>query len=160
MQKISPFLWFDSQAEEAALFYTAIFPNSSIGKISRYPEGCPAPAGSVMVVEFNLDVQPFSALNCGPQFQFSPAISLMVHCDSQSEIDHYWDRLSEGGAKSRCGWLDDKFGVSWQVVPRRLGELASDPDPVKAGRVMHAMMTMGKMDIAALEAAHQGIDEP
>ena len=156
MEKITPFLWFDNQAEEAANFYTKIFKNSKIGNISRYPEDSPGPAGQVMVVEFELDDQAFRALNGGPLFTFSPAISFSIACDDQVEVDHYWDRLLEGGQTSQCGWLVDKFGLSWQVVPKVLGVLLSDPDPEKAQRVMEAMLKMVKLDIGELERAHLG----
>ncbi len=154
MTKITPFLWFDTQAEEAAKFYCSIFENSKIGKISRYGEGGPGPAGSVMVVEFELDGQPFLALNGGPQFKFNESISFSVACKSQSEVDEFWRNLSEGGEEGPCGWLKDKYGLSWQVNPTILGELLSDPDPEKAKRVMNAMLEMKKIDIAALKKAY------
>jgi len=156
MEKITPFLWFDNQAEEAAHFYTSIFKNSKIGNVSRYTEGSPGPVGQVMVIEFELDGQNFRALNGGPLFTFSPAISFSIGCEDQAEVDHYWDRLVEGGRTSQCGWLDDKFGLSWQVVPNVLGALLSDPDPEKAQRVMEAMLKMVKLDIAELDRAHRG----
>src|SRR3954468_11804839 len=155
-QKITPMLWFDTQAEEAANFYVSIFKNSKLGKISRYSEAGPGPAGSAMTVAFELDGQPFTALNGGPYFKFTEAVSFVISCADQAEVDHYWDRLLEGGSPSQCGWLKDKFGLSWQVVPTRLSELASDPDSARVGRVMGAMMKMVKMDIAALEAAARG----
>ncbi len=156
MPRITPFLWFDTQAEEAANFYASIFKNAEIGAISRYGEGGPAPAGSAMSVSFELDGQEFIALNGGPMFKFTEAISFYVHCDTQEEVDHYWSRLVEGGQESRCGWLKDKFGVSWQIIPAALPRLLSDPDRARAGRVMQAMLQMGKIDIAGLEAAAQG----
>lgn len=155
MQKITTFLWFDNQAEQAANFYTSIFKNSKIGKVSRYGDSGPGPKGSVMVVSFQLEGQEFTALNGGPVFSFTPAISLFVNCQSQSEVDDLWEKLSAGGKKDRCGWLKDRYGLSWQIVPTRLSELMSDPDPKKAGRVMQAMLQMNKLDIAALEAAAQ-----
>jgi len=154
MPKISPFLWFDTQAEDAANFYTSIFKNSKIGKISRYPEGAPAPKGSVMTVAFTLDGQEFTALNGGPLFKFTEAISFVVNCDSQEQVDHYWSKLLEGGEDSRCGWLKDKYGLSWQIIPTVLGRMLSDPDPQKAKRVMEAMLGMAKIDIAGLQKAY------
>ncbi len=154
MQKITPFLWFNDQAEEAVTFYLSIFRNSRLIKIARYPEGSPGPKGSVMTVHFSLDGQEFIALNGGPQFTFSPAISFVVNCDTQAEVDEYWEKLSaNGGGQHQCGWLHDKFGVSWQIVPRILGDLVSDPDEAKAQRAMLAMLKMTKIDIAALEQA-------
>jgi len=155
MQKITTFLWFDHQAEEAAKFYTSIFKNSKIGKISRYGDAGPGPKGSVMVLTFELDGQQFTALNGGPVFSFTPAISLMVNCETQAEVDQLWEKLSAEGKKDRCGWLKDKYGLSWQIVPTRLGQLMSDPDPKKANRVMQAMLQMDKLDIAKLEQAYQ-----
>ena len=158
MQKISPFLWFDSQAEEAAKFYVSVFKNSKIDKITRYPAG-PAnkigrEPGSVMTVEFTLDGQEFVALNGGPQFKFTEAVSFVVMCETQEEVDYYWEKLTaEGGEPGVCSWLKDKFGLSWQVQPRLLIELLGDPDKAKAERVMNAMMEMDKIDIAALERA-------
>ena len=156
MQKVAPMLWFDTQAEEAANFYVSVFKNAKLGRIARYSEAGPGPAGSAMTVEFELDGQPFTGLNGGPYFKFTEAVSFVISCADQAEVDHYWDRLLEGGKASQCGWLKDKFGLSWQVVPTRLAELASDPDRAKAGRVMGAMMKMIKLDIAGLEAAAQG----
>jgi predicted 3-demethylubiquinone-9 3-methyltransferase (glyoxalase superfamily) len=156
MQKITPFLWFDTQAEEAANFYVSVFPNSKINKVARYPEGITDMAGKVMTVDFTLDGEGFMAMNAGPHFKFSEAISFMISCDDQAEVDHYWDKLTAGGQASQCGWLKDRFGLSWQVTPRRLLELGSDPDRAKAGRTMAAMMKMAKIDIAALEAAALG----
>lgn len=155
MQKITPFLWFDNQAEEAMNFYVSIFKNSKILSINRYGEGAPAPKGTVMTANFILDGQVFTALNGGPMYKFSPATSFVVHCETQAEVDHYWDKLGAGGKPNQCAWLDDKFGVTWQIVPNKLIELLSDPDPVKAGRVMRAMMQMTKIDIAALQRAYE-----
>jgi len=153
MQKITPFLWFDTQAEEAAKFYASVFPNSKILKTARYGEAGPGPKGSVMTVEFELDGQRMIALNGGPQFKFTEAISLSVDCKTQEELDHYWTKLSQGGKEQPCGWLKDKYGLSWQVNPAILGELLSGPDAKKAKRVMEAMLKMKKIDIAALKAA-------
>jgi len=159
VQKITPCLWFDSQAEEAAKFYTGIFKNSRIGKISRYPEAGQEihgkPAGSVMVVEFELDGQTFTALNGGPIFKFNEAVSFQVNCDTQEEVDYFWSKLSEGGDKNaqQCGWLKDKFGVSWQVVPAGLGDVLFDQNPERAGRAMAAMMKMSKLDLDAMKRA-------
>ena len=155
-QKISPFLWFDGTAEEAATFYVSVFPDSEVTAVSRYGEAGPGPAGSAMVVSFKLDGQEFSALNGGPQFTFSEAVSFLISCGSQAEVDHYWETLSEGGEPAPCGWLKDRFGLSWQVVPTVLPELLQDPDREKANRVMQAMMGMGKLDIAGLERASAG----
>ena len=154
MQKISPFLWFDHQAEEAVNFYVSIFKNSKIVTTSRYGDEGPGPKGTVMVVRFQLEGQEFMALNGGPQFTFSPAISFVVHCKNQSEVDELWEKLSAGGAKHQCGWLQDRFGVSWQVVPTVLGEMLADKDAERARRVMHAMLQMEKLDIAKLEEAY------
>jgi predicted 3-demethylubiquinone-9 3-methyltransferase (glyoxalase superfamily) len=162
LQKITPCLWFDGQAEQAAQFYTSIFPESKILTVSRYGESGQEvhgqKAGTAMLVEFTLDGQKFSALNGGPLFRFSEAISFMVSCETQAEVDHYWSKLSEGGDPDaqQCGWLKDRFGLSWQIVPRVLGELMSDPDPARAGRTMQTMLKMKKLDIAALERAHAG----
>ena len=153
-QRITPFLWFDGQAEEAANFYVSIFPNSKIGSTSRHGEAGPGPKGSVMTVAFNLDGLSFTALNGGPMFKFTEAISLVVHCETQAEVDHYWDKLSAGGQQVQCGWLKDKYGLSWQIVPNALIELAQDQDPAKSQRVMAAMMQMKKIDIAGLKAAY------
>lgn len=155
MQKITPFLWFDNQAEEAMNFYVSIFKNSKVLSVNRYGEGAAAPKGTVMTANFELDGQAFTALNGGPMFKFSPATSFVVHCETQAEVDYYWDKLSAGGKPNQCAWLDDKFGVTWQIVPNILIELLSDPDPVKAGRVMQAMMQMTKIDIAALQRAYK-----
>jgi predicted 3-demethylubiquinone-9 3-methyltransferase (glyoxalase superfamily) len=152
-QRITPFLWFDGQAEEAANFYVSIFPNSKIGSTSRYGEAGPGPKGSVMTVAFDLDGLSFTGLNGGPMFKFTEAISLVVHCETQAEVDHYWDKLSAGGQQVQCGWLKDKYGLSWQIVPNALIELVQDKDPAKSQRVMAAMMQMKKIDIAGLQAA-------
>ena len=157
MNKISPFLWFDHQAEEASNFYVSVFPNSRITTMARHGEAGPGPAGSVMTVAFELEGQSFTALNGGPVFTFNEAISFVVDCEDQAEVDNLWERLTaDGGQPSQCAWLKDKYGVSWQIVPRVLMELISDPDAAKAGRVMAAMMQMGKIDIAALKAAADG----
>lgn len=155
MQKITPFLWFDGKAEEAANFYVSIFKNARIGTVRRYGEAGPGPKGSAMSVEFQLDGQPFIALNGGPQFTFSPAISFFVNCETQEEVDELWEKLSAGGRKDRCGWLQDRFGVSWQIIPTALGKLMSDPDPEKSKRVMKAMLQMDKIDINGLKQAHE-----
>ncbi|MGV9246291.1 VOC family protein [Streptomyces sp. NPDC003710] len=150
-------LWFDGQAEEAADFYVSVFKNSRLGRVGRYTDAGPGPAGSVMAVEFVANGQKFVALNGGPQFTFSEAISFQIFCDDQDEVDHYWNRLTEGGGEpGPCGWLKDRYGLSWQVVPARLIELISDPDPEKAARTTQVMMTMSKLDIAALERAYAG----
>ena len=159
---ITPCLWFDSQAEEAARFYTGIFKNSKLGKISRYTEAGTEvhgqPAGKVMTVEFELNGQPFTALNGGPHFKFNEAVSFQIMCGDQEEVDYYWNKLTPGGdpKAQQCGWVKDKFGLSWQVVPTRLIELMSDSDREKAGRTMQAMLKMKKLDIAELERAHDG----
>ena len=156
MQKISPFLWFDSNAEEAAHFYVSIFKDSKILKIARYGEAGPGPAGSVMVVNFQIEGQDFIALNGGPLFKFNEAISFVINCQTQEEVDHYWNRLTAGGGQeSQCGWLKDKYGLSWQVTPTILGELLADKNHKKAQRVMQAMLQMKKIDIAALKRAAQ-----
>jgi predicted 3-demethylubiquinone-9 3-methyltransferase (glyoxalase superfamily) len=154
LQKITPFLWFDHQAEEAARFYVSIFPNSKIVKTVRYGSAGPGPAGSVMTVDFVLEGQSFVALNGGPHFKFTEAISFVVSCLTQSEVDFYWEKLSADGGEVQCGWLKDKFGLSWQIIPTRFLELISDPDPQKSQRVMKAMFTMKKLDIRALEKAY------
>ena len=156
MTKLTPFLWFDTQAEEAAAWYTSIFPNSRILNVSHYGEAGPRPAGLVMTVTFELDGEAFIALNGGPEFRFNEAISFQVGCQSQQEVDEFWARLSEGGEEGPCGWLKDRFGLSWQIVPDRLMELIGDPDTAKAQRAMAAMLKMGKIDIAAIEAAVAG----
>jgi len=153
MQKITTFLWFDTQAEEAANFYVSIFKNSSIGKIARFPEGSPSPKGAI-TVSFQLEGQRFVALNGGPMYKFTPAISLYVDCESQEEVDALWSKLlSGGGREDRCGWLVDKYGLSWQVIPRVLIELLTNPDPQRSSRAMQAMLQMSKIDIQKLQAA-------
>ena len=154
MQKITPFLWFDGKAEEAMRFYVSIFKNSKVGSITRYGDAGPGPKGTVMVVTFQLDGQEFIALNGGPQFTFSPAISLVVNCETQEEVDAFWEKLSEGGEKLQCGWLKDKYGLSWQIVPTVLGEMMQDKDAEKSQRVMKAMLQMNKIDIARLKQAY------
>jgi predicted 3-demethylubiquinone-9 3-methyltransferase (glyoxalase superfamily) len=156
MSKITPFLWFDTDAEEGARFYTSLFPNSRIGHVSRYGEAGPRPAGTAMTVSFELDGMPFQALNGGPQYRFSEAVSFQVSCAGQDEVDRYWNALSEGGEEGPCGWLKDRFGLSWQIVPTRLHELLGDPDGGRAGRAMAAMMTMKKIEIDVLERAAEG----
>jgi len=153
MQKITPFLWFDGKAEEAARFYVSVFKNSKILSVSRYGEAGPGTQGSVMTVAFELDGEKFVALNGGPNYAFSPAVSFVVDCETQQEIDHYWERLSEGGEKVRCVWLKDKYGLSWQIVPTVLPELLQDKDPEKRKRVMAAMLKMVKLDIEQLKGA-------
>jgi predicted 3-demethylubiquinone-9 3-methyltransferase (glyoxalase superfamily) len=155
MQKISSFLWFDGQAEEAMNFYVSVFKNSRIVSLTRYGEEGPGTKGTVMTGTFQLEGQEFMALNGGPQFSFSPAISFFVKCETQQEIDELWKKLSEGGEKLRCGWLKDKYGVSWQIIPTALGEMLSDADPVKSKRVMKAMLQMDKMDIERLKQAYE-----
>jgi len=154
MQKITPFLWFDGKAEEAMNFYTSIFKNAKVGSITRYGEAGPGPKGSVMSATFELEGQQFFALNGGPQFKFTPAISFFVNCTTQEEVDRYWEALSAGGEKLQCGWLTDKFGLSWQIVPSVLGEMLSDKDAAKANRVMQAMLQMTKLDINGLKQAY------
>jgi len=155
IQKITPFLWFDHQAEEAANFYASIFPNSRIVKVVRYGKAGPGPAGSVMTVEFQLEGQSFVALNGGPHFKFTEAISFVVNCQTQDEVDAFWEKLSAGGTEVQCGWLKDKFGLSWQIVPTVLPQLLNDPDPEKSQRVMKVMLTMKKLDISALKQAYE-----
>ena len=155
MQRITPFLWFDDQAEEAMNFYVAIFRNSKAGNVIRYGDAGPGPKGNVMTASFELEGQQFTALNGGPRFRFSEAISFVVSCGTQAEVDELWERLSEGGETQRCGWLKDRFGLSWQIVPVVLIELLSDPDPEKSRRVMEAMMQMTKIDIAQLRQAYE-----
>ncbi|MEE1788335.1 VOC family protein [Streptomyces sp. SP17BM10] len=157
MQKITTFLWFDTQAEEAAAFYTSLFRDSRVTDVTHYPDGGPAPAGSVMTVEFELDGRPYVALNGGPQFPFTEAVSLQVECDDQQEVDELWAKLTaDGGQEGPCGWLKDRYGFSWQITPRVLLDLIADPDRAKAGRVMAAMMSMGKIEIQPLLAAAEG----
>jgi Uncharacterized protein conserved in bacteria len=156
MQKVTPFLWFDDQAEEAASFYVSIFRNAKISSIARYGDGGPRPKGTVMTATFEIEGEEFTALNGGPEFTFSPAISFCVNCADQGEVDELWEKLTAGGEPGQCGWLNDKFGVSWQIIPKALIELLNDPDPVKSQRVMSAMLQMKKIDVAALERAHDG----
>lgn len=162
MNRITPFLWFDHQAEEAANFYVSVFPNSAIQRVTRYSEESAEisgqPRGSVMTVEFTVNGHPFTALNGGPIFQFTEAISFVVNCDTQKEIDDCWNKLTTGGTPSQCGWLKDKYGVSWQIVPSALGELIGGTDPEKSRRVMRALLQMTKLDIAALQHAYAGDD--
>lgn len=153
MQTITPFLWFDDQAEQAMNFYLSIFKNSRVLGVNRYGEAGPGPKGSLMTASFELDGQAFVALNGGPLFSFNQAISFVVNCQTQEEVDYYWEKLSDGGSEGQCAWLTDKFGVPWQIVPTILGSLLSDPNPAKAGRVMRAMLNMRKIDIAALQSA-------
>ncbi len=155
-QKIKTFLWFDKEAEEAAKFYTSTFKNSRITTVARYGDAGPGPKGSAMTVAFELEGQEFLALNGGPQFKFTEAISLLVTCDSQPEIDELWSKLTTGGQESQCGWLKDRYGLSWQIVPSALPRLLQDPDPAKSARVMQAMLQMKKMDLARLERAYRG----
>ena len=155
-QKITTCLWFDNNAEEAVILYTSIFKNSKVLEISRYREAGPGPAGSVLTIRFQLDGVEFIALNGGPMFKFSEAISLSVDCQTQAEIDELWEKLSEGGEIQQCGWLKDRYGLSWQIVPAILDELMSDPDPAKSNRVMEAVLKMVKLDIKALQEAHAG----
>lgn len=159
--KLMPCLWFDTQAEDAARFYCSVFRNSKLGKLSRFPNAGQdvhgKPAGSVMTVEFELNGRPFVALNGGPQFKFDEVVSFQIYCDSQTDIDHYWSKLTAGGGQEGpCGWLKDKFGLSWQVVPARIPQMMSDPDTKKTARVMNAFMKMKKLDIAAIERAYEG----
>lgn len=155
MQKIVPFLWFDNQAEEAANLYVSVFKNSKVTSVRRYGKAGPGPEGSVMSVTFQLEGQEFYALNGGPHFRFTPAISLFVNCETQAEVDELWEKLSTGGRKDRCGWLQDKFGLSWQIIPKALGELMGDPDPEKSARVMKAMLQMDKIDVKKLQEAYE-----
>ncbi|HYZ26310.1 MAG TPA: VOC family protein [Geminicoccaceae bacterium] len=156
MQKITPFLWFDNQAEEAMNFYVGVFENSKVGNVTRYGDAGPGPKGSVMTASFELEGQQFTALNGGPHFKFTEAISFFVSCQTQAEVDELWDKLSEGGQTQQCGWLKDKFGLSWQIIPVALMELMSDPDPERSRRVMEAMLQMTKIDIAKLRQAYDG----
>ena len=156
MKRITPFLWFDNNAEEAMQFYTSIFKNSKVGSVSRSGDAGPGPKGAVMTAAFELDGQEFIALNGGPQFKFTEATSFVINCTSQEEVDYYWQRLTAGGKESQCGWLKDKFGLSWQVVPTILSPLLQDKDREKAGRVLNAMLQMSKIDVAALQRAHRG----
>ncbi|MEA2487496.1 MAG: hypothetical protein QOF16_1150 [Actinomycetota bacterium] len=154
--KIHPFLWFDTQAEEAAKFYTSMFENSRITEVSRYGDAGPMPAGTAMTVSFELEGLPITALNAGPEFKFTEAISLYVDCESQEEVDELWAKLTDGGEESQCGWLKDKFGLSWQIIPKSLPEMLQDKDPAKANRVMQAMLKMSKIETSELEAAYNG----
>jgi predicted 3-demethylubiquinone-9 3-methyltransferase (glyoxalase superfamily) len=153
MPRITPNLWFDTEGQEAAEFYVSVFPNSKITSISHYGEAGPRPAGTVLTVDFTLDGQEFTAINGGPEFHFDEAISLLIDCADQDEVDYYWTKLSEGGEESQCGWLKDRYGLSWQVVPAGLGELLTDPDPKRGQRAMKAMLGMQKLELAALRAA-------
>jgi len=155
MQKITPFLWFDGKAEEAMKFYISIFKNAKIVSVTRYGEAGPGPKGTVMTATFQLEGQEFFALNGGPQFTFSPAISFFVNCETQREVDELWEKLSEGGEKQRCGWLKDKYGLSWQIIPSVLGEMLQDKDAEKSKRVMKAMLQMDKIDIQTLRQAYE-----
>jgi predicted 3-demethylubiquinone-9 3-methyltransferase (glyoxalase superfamily) len=155
-QKIIPNLWFDTEAEEAARFYTSVFENSRIVNVTHYTDAGPRPAGTVMTVEFELDGHRFLAINGGPQFKFDEAISFAISCETQDEVDYYWDTLSEGGEEGQCGWLKDRYGLSWQVVPAGIEEVLSDPDPERAQRAMQAMLGMRKLDIVALRSAANG----
>lgn len=157
MPKITPCLWFDGQAEQAAQFYTSVFPNSRINEVARYDEAGPGEPGSAMMVTFELDGQEFAGLNAGPQFPFTEAVSFQIDCADQAEADHYWNALTDGGEESQCGWLKDRFGLSWQVVPRRLVELLTDADPGRAHRAMTAMMGMRRIDVAVVERAADGV---
>jgi predicted 3-demethylubiquinone-9 3-methyltransferase (glyoxalase superfamily) len=156
MQKITPFLWFNDNAEEAMNFYISIFKNSKVLNVARYGEAGPGANGTVMTATFQLDGKEFVALNGGPHFKFTEAISFVVNCETQEEVDEFWEKLSEGGEKSRCGWLKDKYGLSWQIVPRVLGEMMQDKDPEKSKRVMEAMLQMDKLDIKTLKQAYEG----
>jgi predicted 3-demethylubiquinone-9 3-methyltransferase (glyoxalase superfamily) len=156
LQKITPFLWFDDKAEEAASFYVSVFKNSKIGSVARYGDAGPGPKGSVMTVSFQLEGQEFIALNGGPLYTFSPAISFFVDCKTQQEVDELWDKLTAGGGEVECGWLRDKYGLSWQIIPTALMELMQDKDPVKSQRVFKAMLQMTKIDIEGLRRAYRG----
>jgi predicted 3-demethylubiquinone-9 3-methyltransferase (glyoxalase superfamily) len=156
MQKIIPNLWFDTQAEDAAAFYTSVFDDSRIVNVTHYTEAGPRPAGTVMTVEFELNGQRFVGINGGPEFTFDEAVSFQIVCEDQDEVDYFWEKLSEGGEESQCGWLKDRYGLSWQVVPTGMEELFADPDPERARRAMQAMLGMRKLDIAALRSAAEG----
>ena len=156
MPKITPNLWFDTQAEEAAAFYCSVFPNSKVNEVTHYTEAGPGPVGSVLTVEFELDGQPFVGINGGPEFTFDEAVSFQIDCADQAEVDRYWDKLTEGGEESQCGWLKDRYGLSWQVVPVGMAELFNDADPQRAARAMRAMLGMKKLDVAAIQAAADG----
>ena len=155
-QKITPNLWFDTEAEDAAKFYTSVFEDSRIIEVSHYPENSPGPAGAVMTVEWEVNGQRFVGINGGPQFKFDEAVSFAISCEDQDEVDYYWDKLAEGGEESQCGWLKDRFGLSWQVIPKGMGELFSDSDPERAQRAMQAMQAMRKLDIDEMRAAAEG----
>jgi predicted 3-demethylubiquinone-9 3-methyltransferase (glyoxalase superfamily) len=155
-QKITPNLWFDTEAEEAANFYVSLFPNSRIVKVSHYTEAGPREAGTVMTVEFELDGQRFVGINGGPEFTFDEAVSFQIDCETRDEVDSYWERLTEGGEEGQCGWLKDRYGLSWQVTPAGMEELFADPDPARAERAMQAMLGMRKLDLAAMRAAADG----
>ena len=157
MQKITPFLWFDNKAEEAMRFYTSIFKNSKVGEIRRYGDAGPGPKGSVMSTTFVLEGQEFIALNGGPHFKFTPTISLFVNCETQEEVDELWSKLSAGGRIDRCGWLQDKYGLSWQIIPKALGEMLADKDPEKSQSVMKAMLQMDKIDVKRLKEAYEQV---
>jgi predicted 3-demethylubiquinone-9 3-methyltransferase (glyoxalase superfamily) len=156
--KITPNLWFDTEAEDAANFYTSVFENSRIVNVTHYPEGAPRPAGTVMTVEWELDGQRFVGINGGPEFKFDEAVSFQIHCETQDDVDYYWEPLCEGGEEGPCGWLKDRFGLSWQVTPAGMGELFSDSDPERAQRAMQAMLKMRKLDIAELRRAADGVE--
>jgi len=156
MQKITPFLWFDNNAEEAMKFYTSIFKNSKAGRVARYGDAGPGPKGTVMTAEFELESLQFVALNGGPQFKFTEAVSFVVNCKTQKEVDYFWEKLGAGGKEVQCGWLKDKFGLSWQIVPTVLSEMLTDKDPKRSQRVMKAMLQMKKIDIPSLEKAYEG----
>ena len=156
MPRITPNLWFDTQAEEAAEFYCSVFPSSKVTSVARYTEAGPGEPGTVMTVEFELDGQRFVGINGGPEFTFSEAVSFQIDCEDQAEVDHYWDKLTDGGEEVQCGWLKDRYGLSWQVVPRGMEAVFSDPDPERAKRAMEAMLGMKKLDIAALRKAADG----
>jgi predicted 3-demethylubiquinone-9 3-methyltransferase (glyoxalase superfamily) len=156
-QKITPNLWFDSEAEGAASFYLSVFKDSRIVNVTRYPQDSPGEAGTVMTVEFELDGQRFVAINGGPQFTFTEAVSFQINCADQDEVDYYWERLTDGGEEGPCGWLKDRYGLSWQVVPAGMDELFTDPDPARAQRAMQAMLKMSKLDVAALREAADGV---
>ena len=156
-ERITPNLWFDTEAEEAAKFYTEVFDNSRIINVTHYTEAGPREAGMVMTVDFELDGQRFTGINGGPEFKFDEAVSFLINCKDQDEVDYYWEQLTDGGAESMCGWLKDRFGLSWQVVPEGMEELFADPDPARAKRAMEAMLQMRKIDLAALQAAADGV---
>ena len=156
MPKITPNLWFDSDAEEAAEFYCSVFPNSKITNVSHYPENSPGEAGTAMTVEFELDGTSFVGINGGPEFKFDEAVSFEINCKDQEEVDFYWEKLTDGGRESQCGWLKDRYGLSWQVVPEGMAEVFNDDDPSRAARAMEAMLKMGKLDVEALRKAADG----